>query len=134
MLPTHRLRCFPPRTTPFASGMGGSYHLSYAKCNLLRNAYAREHAAELRIQYRWANSIGNVINQFAINLDDNVTSYTQYRPNTSTSAPAPASTAKPVYYLNGAKGVVQQTPYYNSLPFYPDMASGVKEMFIRPFK
>jgi peptidoglycan hydrolase-like protein with peptidoglycan-binding domain len=82
----------------------------------------------------WANAIGNVMNQFAIDLGDNETRYTQYPPNTSTSAPAPPTTAEPVYYLNGAKGVVQHTPYYNSLPVYPDMASGVKQMFARPLQ
>ncbi|CAM3925742.1 glucosaminidase domain-containing protein [Alicyclobacillus pomorum] len=77
----------------------------------------------------WAANIGAIMNELAASTNDSVQSYKQWTGDTSTPAPTPNSTEEPVFYLNGASGVIQTNPTYQGLPYYPDMASGETEMY-----
>lgn len=79
----------------------------------------------------WATNVGILMNQFAINQNDTVSSYVQYSSSGQSTAPAPASTDEPIFYTNGYQGTVLQNFYYSGLPIYPDMASAENQMFTR---
>ena len=71
------------------------------------------------------------MNQFAIYLGDNVTSYQQY--NASNQPPAPTDVdSPPVYYINGVTGTVTPDAYYQStVPVYANAGLGHQHMFAR---
>ncbi|MCF8567884.1 peptidoglycan-binding protein [Alicyclobacillus tolerans] len=75
----------------------------------------------------WASSIGSIMGQFASSVNDSVSSYPQFTGNLS--APAPQSTTEPVYFLNGAQGVIQSDPSYHGAPYYPTAGAGMSDMF-----
>lgn len=76
---------------------------------------------------QWASSIGSLMAQFSGSVGSTISDYTQYTPGQS--APAPKSNSEPVYYLNGAKGTTKATPYYNGVPYFSSMGTGMQEMF-----
>ncbi len=78
---------------------------------------------------QWANSIGSLMNQLAQAAGDSVKSYRAYVPGQS--APTPPSTQEPVFLMNGARAVVVANPWYKDLPYYPDMGTGMRQMFTR---
>lgn len=79
----------------------------------------------------WANHVNDLMNQLAIDLHDNITSYQQYVPGNNL-VPPPNSTTEPVYQMNGALGVVHSDTYYGSnIPVYANAASGAEYMFVR---
>lgn len=81
----------------------------------------------------WASSIGQIMGQVAAATGSSVTDYVQYQGNNA-PAPAPPSNVEPVYDLNGAQAVIQPNPYYGGLPYYPDMGTGVDDMFFAPLQ
>lgn len=74
----------------------------------------------------WANSIGQLMNQYVTQTHGSASNYVQYSP--TVTPPAPKSNQEPVYLLNGAKGVIAPNPYGN-LPMYPDWYTGDQQMF-----
>lgn len=81
----------------------------------------------------WAASIGQIMNQVAQATGDSVTNYVQYQGHNA-SAPPPQSNAEPVFYLNGAQATIQPNSYYQGVPYYPDMETGMREMFFAPLQ
>lgn len=77
----------------------------------------------------WATNIGILMNQFAIDEKDTVSSYVQY-PSTQSVA-TPSSTDEPVFYTNGYQGTVLENSNYTGLPIYSDMSTGEQQMFTR---
>ncbi len=79
----------------------------------------------------WADKVNDLMNQFAIYLGDNVTSYKQYNP--SNQPPTPTNVdSPPVYYISGATGTVTPDTYYqSSVPVYANAGLGHQHMFAR---
>jgi peptidoglycan hydrolase-like protein with peptidoglycan-binding domain len=79
----------------------------------------------------WEYHVNDLMNQFAIYLGDNVTSYQQY--NASNQPPAPTDVdSPPVYYINGVTGTVTPDAYYQStVPVYANAGLGHQHMFAR---
>ncbi len=79
----------------------------------------------------WANKVNDLMDQLAIKVNDNVTSYTQYFSQNQPVIPA-GSNDIPVYDVNGVVGVVHTDPYYgNDVPVYVDGGTGHQHMFAR---
>jgi mannosyl-glycoprotein endo-beta-N-acetylglucosaminidase len=79
----------------------------------------------------WANKVNNLMDQLAIDLNDNITSYEQYSPANQPVPPA-GSAVIPVYLMNGAMGTVTADPYYGvSVPVFTDGGAGHQHMFVR---
>lgn len=82
---------------------------------------------------QWANSIGQIMAQIANSNSGSVTNYVQYQGGNA-PASAPQTNTEPIFYLAGAQGVAQPNPNYTGVPYYPDMATGMQEMFFAPLQ
>lgn len=82
----------------------------------------------------WANKVNDLMNQFAIDVGDNIMSYTQFVG--SNHPPDPTNVASPpVYPLSGAKGTVTMDAFYqSSVPIYASAGLGHQHMFQRILK
>lgn len=103
---------------------GGSYYVSPTLTGMNVN-YATDP--------NWGSSIGQIMNQVAAAAGGSVSQYVQYQGNNS-PAPAPQSNLEPVFYLNGAQATIQANPYYQGVPYYPDMGTGIQDMFFGPLQ
>lgn len=82
----------------------------------------------------WANKINNLMDQFVIDLGDNVSSYKQYSAENQPAAPTNVE-SPPVYTLVGMEGTVQPDTYYeNVVPVYATAGLGHQHMFARVLK
>jgi beta-N-acetylglucosaminidase/peptidoglycan hydrolase-like protein with peptidoglycan-binding domain len=91
-------------------------------------------AANYASDPQWANKVNNLMDQLAITMNDNVTSYKQYAATNQSPAPQ-GSSSIPVYHFNGAKGTVSADTYYGpSVPVYTDGGAGHEHMFVREIK
>lgn len=79
----------------------------------------------------WANKVNNLMDQFAIDENDNVNSYTQYTVSNQPRIPSNSSTV-PVYQMDGASGTIGSDAYYETnVPVYSDSGVGHQYMFAR---
>lgn len=76
----------------------------------------------------WASSIGQIMAQVASSVGSSVANYVQYQGNNA-PAPTPQANAEPVFYLNSAQATIQSNSYYQGVPYYPNMGTGMKDMF-----
>ncbi|GMA51787.1 hypothetical protein GCM10025857_31440 [Alicyclobacillus contaminans] len=101
---------------------GSSHYVSPTLSGMAKN-YASDSG--------WAAKVNDLMDQLAIDVHDNVTSYTQYSPSNQPTVPAGSET-EPVYYMNSATATVKADPYYGtSVPVYADSGTGYQHMFAR---
>ncbi|GMA57644.1 hypothetical protein GCM10025858_21470 [Alicyclobacillus sacchari] len=83
---------------------------------------------------QWASGIGSLMTQFASSVGSSVSAYQQYSPQNV--APTPKSSTEPVFYMNGATGVIQSDSYYQNsgVPYFPTMAVGMNQQFFGPLQ
>ncbi|GLG02096.1 hypothetical protein Alches_21370 [Alicyclobacillus hesperidum subsp. aegles] len=83
---------------------------------------------------QWAAGIGSLMTQFASSVGSSVSAYKQYSPQNV--APTPKSSTEPVFYMNGATGVIQSDSYYQNggVPYFPSMAAGMNQQFFGPLQ
>jgi mannosyl-glycoprotein endo-beta-N-acetylglucosaminidase len=80
---------------------------------------------------QWTVKINDLMDQLAIDMNDNVSRYTQYSPNNQPPIPSGGQNI-PVYSLKGAIGTVNADPYYaTNIPAYADGGAGHQHMFVR---
>ncbi|OFW74922.1 MAG: hypothetical protein A2201_06365 [Alicyclobacillus sp. RIFOXYA1_FULL_53_8] len=100
----------------------------------------------------WADSIGQIMAQIAAVNSGSVANYVQYQGNNAPVLPVSTSSggsstgsipgasagapldAEPVFYLAGAQAVTQPNANYTGVPYYPDMATGMQQMFFAPLQ